>query len=350
MKTLVTGGNGFIGSRLVRRLASSGEHVHVLDLQSDNQPSNSNGNVTYFSGSILDARSVELAMRGCDRVYHLAGYARNWALDKRTFFDINVGGTEMVLVTAYRLGIERVVHTSSNLTIGSSLGHSADETTVRESGCFTPYEQSKLESERVVRDFVRKGLDCVIVNPARVFGPGFLNESNSVTRMIVWYLEGTWRLILGNGSAIGNYVFIDDLLQGYRLAMERGRAGERYILGGENVSFSQFFQQLTAVSQIRHRMFHLPSTLALAFAAEEQTRAKIFGAYPIITLGWTKTFLADWNQTSAKAERELGYSITPLDEALRKTICWIHSTAKVKPVGDPSYAFGPNFETERSAS
>jgi len=323
MKILVTGGNGFIGSRLASHLAERGEIVNVLDLPTAHGDRFRHCNVHFFSGDILNADDVERALHGCDRVYHLAAYARNWAPDERTFYEVNVRGTEVVLAAALRLRVKKVVHTSSNVTLGPSNGVLTSESTHRTDEFFTPYEHSKYLAEELVRRYVKRGLDVVIVNPTRVFGPGPINESNSVTKMIAWYLEGNWHWILGNGKMVGNYVYVDDLIEGYVRAMEYGRSGENYILGGENISFNGFFNMLSNVAKRRYRLFHLPAWLAKSFSKVEEFRSRHFRHYPLITQGWAKTFLADWANSCEKAERELGYVITPFNVAMKKTIGWI---------------------------
>ena len=323
MKILVTGGNGFIGSRLVCSLAQSGETVHVLDLPNTKSSRLLHESVRFFSGDILNLHDVERAIEGCDCVYHLAAYAKNWAPDDRTFYQVNVRGTEIVLAAALKNEVKKVVHTSSNVALGPSNGVRTSESTQRTGESFTPYEHSKYLSEQLVHRYVKRGLNVVIVNPTRVFGPGPLNESNSVTKMIAWYLQGKWRIVLGNGRMVGNYVYVDDLIEGYVRAMEFGRLGENYILGGENVSFNEFFELLSSVAKRRYRMLHLPGCLAMALSRLEEFRSRHFRHYPLITPGWARTFLADWANSCDKAQRELGYSITPLRVAMEKTLAWL---------------------------
>jgi nucleoside-diphosphate-sugar epimerase len=323
MATLVTGGTGFIGSRLVAHLVERGETVHVLDVLSEVPRQLFNDRMRYFSGSIENCEDVRKAMSGCDKVYNLAAYAKNWAPDDQTFDDVNVQGTENVLAVAMSLDVKKVVHTSSNVALGPSNGVQVDECSSRHTDFYTPYERSKYLSEQTVQRYVKSGLCIVIVNPTRVFGPGPLNESNSVTKMIDWYLQGKWRLVPGNGSMIGNYVFVDDLIDGYVRAMQFGRPGERYILGGENISFNGFFDVLSDVSGHKYRMIHLPAWLAKSFALLEEFRSRHFNHYPMITPGWAKTFLCDWANSCAKAKKDLGYVITPLDKALRITADWL---------------------------
>jgi nucleoside-diphosphate-sugar epimerase len=264
-------------------------------------------------------------MTGCSRAFHLAAYARNWARDPHAFVEHNVEGTRNVLAAARAAGVERVVLTSTVVTFGPTRpGVVGDETTPRSTPLFfTAYEESKTLAEREALRCAAEGLPVVIVNPTRVFGPGKLTEGNSVTAMIDLYDRGRLPVLLGGGGNVGNYVLVDDLVRGHVLAMERGRAGERYILGGENAPLEGLFALVDAASGRTHRQIPLPRSLALAYAHLEEKKAEWLGAYPRITPGWVETFLHDWAYSSAKAERELGYTTTPLREGIRVTWEWL---------------------------
>ncbi len=322
MRTLVTGGLGFVGLKIVHALLSRGEEVRVLSLPVHNAGTDRCGDFETILGDIRDASTVRRAMNGCNRVYHLAAYARNWASDPGTFFRVNVEGTDTVLRTAAGCDVERVVYTSSNLALGPSNGVAVDESHPRTTDFFTEYERSKFIAENLVRSYARRGLDVVIVNPTRIYGPGPLDESNSVTKMILWYLQGKWRLILGDGSAVGNYVLVDDVVRGHLLAMENGRRGENYILGGENASFNRFFAELVRISKRTFRLIHLHRSIALSFSRFEDARARMFRHYPLITPGWARTFLSNWENSCAKAEQELGYHAASLGAGIEKTCEW----------------------------
>jgi farnesol dehydrogenase len=323
MRILVTGATGFIGGQLVRHLARQGEAVRVLCRSgADLKPFN-DLNLEICPGDILDAASVERAMAGCDRVFHLAAYARNWAKDANAFFAVNVGGLKNVLDAALKTAVKRVVFTSSGVTLGPSNGCVANESAARGPEFFTEYERSKIVAEENIRHYLQRGLEVVVVNPTRVFGPGLLSEANAMTKMIQLYLQGKWRLVLGDGRAMGNYAFVDDVVEGHILAMSHGKAGERYILGGENASFNNLFNIIADLCGRKYRLFHVPPALALAFSEIEKRRAQWFDHYPLITPDWVRTFLANWACSCAKAERELGYAITPLRQALATTIAWL---------------------------
>ena len=319
----VTGGTGFIGQRLVQWLTKRGDTVHILCRPTADTVPSDTTNLRIFYGDILDPPSIERAMAGCTRVFHLAGYARNWARDPHAFIETNVNGTKNLLAAAQKTGVKKVVCTSTSVTLGPSNGAAVDESTKRTVDFFTDYERSKSMTEEAIQSYTKAGLSVVIVNPTRVFGPGLLTEGNSVTKMIQMYLRGKWRMLLGDGKGVGNYAFVENIAQGHLLAMENGATGEKYVLGGENVSYNDFFSLVAQLSNRKYRLFHVPTPLALAFSEVEQRRALWLGQYPTITPGWVRTFLADWAFSSARAERELGYTITPLAEALKKTITWL---------------------------
>jgi nucleoside-diphosphate-sugar epimerase len=325
MKTLITGSTGFIGRKLLQQLLPGEDEIHLLCRKVPDDPPAGRDRVKYFRGDILDAESVLRSMEGCDRVYHLAAYAKNWAKTPAEFHRVNVDGLRNVLRAAVSRGVGRVVFTSTSVTIGPSNGAPQTEGSPRPVKWFTEYEHSKILAEAAALEFAAGGLEVVTVNPTRVFGPGLLNEGNSATRMIDWYLDGKWRIILGDGRRRGNYGFVDDVARGHILAMERGKPGERYILGGENCSYNEFFGLLADVSGKRHRLFHVPAPLALSVSSIEELRGRWSAHYPLITPGWVRTFARDWSFSTRKSELELGYRVTPLREALERTVRWLET-------------------------
>jgi nucleoside-diphosphate-sugar epimerase len=329
-KVLVTGATGFIGARLTHFLCSQGLEVRALCRSTSDISVFSNNPVQIFWGDVVDLPSVERAVDGCDYVFHLAGYAKNWAKNPRTFYEVNVIGTENVMIASKKAKVKKVVLTSSCVTFGISNSKPKKESDLRTADFYCDYERTKFYAEQLVSDYVRSGLPVVIVNPTRVFGPGLLTEANSVTKMIQQYLQGKWRLILADGHALGNYVFVEDIIRGHWLALKQGRPGKKYILGGENLSLNMFFRLLEEVSSRHYRMIHVPLWIALAFSKVAILLAKWFGLYPLITPDWVRVFVADWAFSSEKAHKELGYSITPFREALHKTLLWLKQSA-IKP-------------------
>ncbi len=339
-KIFVTGATGFIGGRLIERLAQKGLAVRAIyrrneppsplgSAQNGRKPPNFEG-VEFISGDITDIDSLRHGMQGCDRVFHLAAYARNWVPDRNRFFRANVQGMDNVFTVAKELGVRRVVWTSTCVTLGPTPpGVVGDEGMPRHTPrCFTEYEETKVTAEQKALKMAGEGFPVVIVNPTRVYGPGNLTEGNSATRLIDQYRRGLMPFLLNRGRNIGNWVLVDDVVEGHLLAMERGRVGERYLLGGENASLADFFRGVDAVTGKRHFKLPMLTVTPLVFAWMLQKRAKWFGLYPTITPGWVRTFSADWVYSTAKAQRELGYRPTPLADGLRITCQWLEQLRK----------------------
>jgi nucleoside-diphosphate-sugar epimerase len=338
----VTGATGFIGTRLVHELVRRGHTVHALTRTDDPQPPPGfsdedrpnlrDPNVRLVRGDITDIESLRRGMQGCEQVYHLAGYAKNWARDPRTYAEINVDGMRNVCAVARELNVQRVVWTSTMLTFGPTrLGEVGDEQMPRITPKFyTQYEASKAAAEVEAAKFAADGLPLVIVNPGRVFGPGHFSEGNAISLVIDMYDRGRAPILLNGGRNVGNYVFVSDVVSGHIAAMERGRVGEKYSLGGENLSLKQFFQLIDKVSGKRHFQINIRRPGAMTYAWILKKRAEWLGAYPQVTPDWVRVFLTEWAYSSAKAERELGYRITPIEDAVRQTYEWLQRVRREK--------------------
>ncbi|MDR0390586.1 MAG: NAD-dependent epimerase/dehydratase family protein [Planctomycetaceae bacterium] len=325
-RVFITGGTGFIGSKLTAELLRRGCSVKVMTRNLSGLSDNKNDNLEYVSGDVTDVDSLRRAMSGCNYVFHLAGYAKNWAKDSRIYDEINIEGTRNVFNVAAEVGAERVVWTSTIVTFGATEnGVIGDEKTVRTNdNFFTEYERSKTIMEREALKLAANGFPLVIVNPTRVYGPGVMSESNAVTQLISMIRNGKMPTVLNFGRNIGNYVYIDDVVFGLILALEGGRVGERYILGGDNVKLGEVFTTVDKVDGVKRRFrwgIYYRTPLLIAYISE--WLANTFGIYPFFTSGWIKTFLADWAFSSKKAETELGYKSTPFEEGVKKTCQWL---------------------------
>ena len=326
MNILITGATGFIGTKLTLKLAEDGHVVHALYRSKEKTKIIDHPNVRLFKGDITDYRSVENAARSCDVVFHMAAYARVWSKDSDIFNRINVQGTVNVMDAAQKVGVRKIVFTSTAGVLGPSKSVGVSENTQREIDYFSEYEITKALAEEKIREYIGNGLEIVVVNPTRVYGPGIMSESNGVTRMIKLYSEGKFRWIPGNGKSIGNYVYVDDVVEGHILALEKGKSGQRYILGGYNVSFNKFFEQLANTSGQKFWMIKLPLPLMLGVAYLFRLRTKLFGIPPLITSPWVKRYLYNWEMSSQKAFEELGYRITSLDKGFKKTLEWLKNS------------------------
>ena len=322
MSIFITGGTGYIGAHLLKRLADSGEKIHVL-VRSEKKATNiKHPSVAIFEGDIMNKDSIRDAMQGCNKVYHLAAFAKVWAKDPKIYFDINVTATVNILEVAQELEVSKVIVTSTAGVYGASVSDDITETYVRDFDFFNEYESSKAISESRIKDFVIAGLDVSIVSPTRVYGPYLFGQPQSVTQLIHKYVKGNWRIIPGDGTKIGNYVFIDDVINGHILAMEKGKKGHTYILGGENHDYNSFFKILAIESGIHRKMIKLPIGFQMLFSRIQLMKIP-FGGTPLITPKWIAKGKYDWKVDANKAISELGLKITSLQEGVKKTIDWV---------------------------
>lgn len=332
MNCFLTGANGFIGQRLAERLSAEGHKVKCLVRSPEKFTSLSVlPGVTAVTGDLGDISALEKGVSGCDTVFHLAAFAKPWSKDKSLPYRVNVTGTENLLKASLRAGVKRFVFTSSAAVIGPSPGvDPIDESFPRSVPFFNEYEETKAAAEALVIDYCRNGMETVIVNPPRVYGPGPVNESNSLTKMIRLYHLGRWRILPGDGTCIGCYVMVDDVVNGHILAALRGKPGHRYILGGENLTFRQFFDILAEVTGRRHWLLPFPVGLMVAVAQVMEWQATVTGIPPMITAQWVKKYLNHWSLSSQKAMTDLGYSVTPLREGVKTTLEWLRREGEVK--------------------
>jgi nucleoside-diphosphate-sugar epimerase len=323
MKIFITGATGYIGQRLMERLLAQGHEVKALVRSIPDDSTFNHPKLMFQVGNLLDRVSLEKGMEGCNQAYHLAAYARPWAKNARTYFEINVQGTLNMLEAARKAGVEKLVYSSSCAVLGRSNGSPITEDHVRDIHFFTEYESSKHIAEMYVRNYSKNGLETVIVSPSKVYGPGLWTESNVVSRLVQLYLEGEWHVIPGDGKSLGCFCFIDDVVNGLLLAMAHGRPAEKYILGGENFHFNDFFKMVKTLTGKNHFLVHVPVWLMLLFGWKEEVSSSLFGRDPLITRKWIVKYNYDLACSSEKAIRELGYKITPFKEGLTTTLRWL---------------------------
>ncbi len=314
-KTLVTGGTGFLGLHVTRALAARGDDLRLLVRPTS--PLEMLAGVEYdrAEGDVTDRGSVRAAVDGVERVFHVAGVTSLRRRDRQRVLDVNIGGTRNVLEEAHRAGVKRVVHTSSVAGLGpSTRGALADETQEYTGERLrNAYVDSKHEAELEVRRLVGEGLAVVCVNPTFVLGPddpsGTSNQlvRRFLLRQIPVYVDGAL-----------NIVDVRDAAAGQLLADERGRVGERYVLGGRNYTLTRLFAELSRVSGVPPPALKLPGQVALA-GVEALSRAGL----PVPTTpDEVRSGLEWWTYTSDKAKGELGYTSRPSEETLEDTVLW----------------------------
>lgn len=324
-KVFISGATGFIGSKLALKLASIGFEVHALYRAGQKAKILNHPNIRLFKGDIMEPSSIEEAVKDCDEIYHVAAYARVWTPDPSSIYRLNIEGALNVFQEGIKAGVKKIVLTSTAGVFGSSGNGVLDESSVT-SEYFIHYEHSKAILENVVQTLVKQGANIVIVNPSRVYGPGLLSESNGVTRMIKKYIDGKWRIIPGDGKSIGNYAFIDDVVKGHILAMEKGKSGHRYILGGENASYKFFFETLASVSGIKKNLLKLPVPIMILAARIMLLFAKLFNKSPLIVPSLAKKFSKNFRLDTSRAQKELGLKPISLQKGLEITINWLNDT------------------------
>ena len=323
-KIFITGGTGFIGQKLAKRLAGEGHRVVALIRSKGKAKDLEHDNISFVEGDLFNIGALEVGMHEADEVYHLAAFASVWAKDD-TFAKVNIDGTLNILNAAKKKGVKKVLVTSTAGVIGPAIDGPVNEDTPRQVDFFTDYESTKYESELKIKEYVSQGQHVVIVNPTRVYGPGPLNVSNSVTKLIKQYTEGKWKFIPGDGMSTGNYVFVDDVINGHILAMEKGRAGERYLLAGEDATYHELFDTIAAIGGKKYKLYKMPLGVLLTFGRLQLFLAETFGRQPLITPGWVRKYLYKWSVSSAKAEKELGYQPTKLKDGVEQTVKWLRN-------------------------
>jgi dihydroflavonol-4-reductase len=324
MRTFVTGGTGFIGGAVVRRLLEAGYEVRALvrpgadTRQLDGLP------VDRLEGDLLDRASLHRGMAGCGWVFHVAALYSFWGHSWKDFYQANLGGTRLVLEVARQEGIERIVYTSSIAALGVHKDRSpaTEDTPSTLADRIGPYQRSKFLAEEVARGFARQGLPVVIVNPSSPVGIGD-HKPTPTGQIIVDFLNGR---IFGYVDTGLNIVDVEDVAAGHLLAAERGRVGQRYILGGENLTLKQILDLLAEVSgrpQVRHR---IPHWVAQCWSYVDVTMAKL-NPHRMPAATPDKVRLARRFEffDRGKAVRELGLPQTSARVALRKAVEWYRS-------------------------
>jgi len=329
MKIFVTGATGYIGQQLVKVLVEQQNTIHILvrDIHSPNIPQPAN--IKIFKGDITEPLTIEPAIAGCERVFHAAGFAKLKAKDPSIFFKVNVEGTRNVLEAALKHRVKRLVFTSSGSVFGPSLKTPLCENDPRIISFESDYDLTKHLAENLVKEYTHKGLYGVIVNPSRVYGPGLNSYSNAINRFIAWVLFKKFVIVPAIGKVRSNYSFIDDVIKGHLLAMEKGLAGERYIIGGENLSFNELVQTVFSESGKKNNLVKIPIGIMRIAGGLKNIASKLIGQEPDFTPRMISRLIKDRTLSSNKAIRQLGYRVTPFKEGIQQTIQYLkqHSNA-----------------------
>jgi dihydroflavonol-4-reductase len=324
MKALVTGATGFVGSHVARVLAEQGADLRLLVRSSSDLRNIQGLKAERVVGDLRDPASLEKAMADCEVVFHVAADYRLWVRDPEQMYRSNVDGTRALLVAAQKLHVRRVVYTSSVATMGfTSNGHPADESSpVSLDNMIGHYKRSKFMAEEVALEAGRSGIDVVVVNPSTPVGERDIKPTPT-GRIVVDFLKKKFPAYVDTGL---NLVDVTECARGHVAALEKGRSGERYILGGENLTLKQILDKLAAITGLPSPKIRVPYVMALATGVvDEMITGRILGGEPratidAVSMGRKKMFMS-----CAKAERELGWKTVPVDGALRRAAEWFQA-------------------------
>lgn len=321
MKSLVTGASGFVGSAVVRCLLAAGHEVRCLVRPGNNRRNLDKLTVEISEGDLRDTASLQRAVSGCDNLFHVAADYRLWVPDPETMYDINVRGAQALVLAAAKAGIKRMVYTSSVATLGLNAdGTPANEETPSSLATMIGhYKRSKFLAEQAVQQLTNEHkLSLVIVNPTTPIGPRDIKPTPT-GRIVLDTLCGRMPAYMNTGL---NVAHVDDIAQGHLLAYAHGRAGERYILGGENMTLLQILQTIDEISGRQVKRINLPANLVLPLAWVMEKTAMTAGTEPRVSVDSVRMAKKKMFFSSEKAMRELGYQYRPAVEALRDAISW----------------------------
>lgn len=321
MKTLVTGANGFLGSAIMRHLLKAGHDVRVLVRAQSDRRNLTNFHVEICEGDLRDTSSIKRAVSGCDNLFHVAADYRMWIPDPDVMYDVNVKGTQALILAAAEAGLKRMVYTSSVATLGLNPdGSPADETTPCSLSAMTGhYKRSKFLAEQAVQQLTdQHKLSLVIVNPSTPIGPCDIKPTPT-GRIVLDTLLDRMPAYVDTGL---NIVHADDVARGHLLAFEKGKAGERYVLGGENLSLLQILEMIDEITGKKSRRIRLSHNLVLPAAWLMEKAAMFTGKEPRATMDGVRMAKNQMFFSSAKAIRELNYRYRPAQEAIKDAILW----------------------------
>ncbi|MEW6236917.1 MAG: SDR family oxidoreductase [Candidatus Omnitrophota bacterium] len=320
MKILITGATGYLGGAIVREAALQGLGVRALCRRAPD-PGLLPPEAEIALGDILEPDSLHSALHGCEAVIHSAALVSIWERDPGAFYRVNVNGMENVMNAAMRMGTSRVIYTSSFFALGPTDAAPADENWDHSANTITNYAKSKAAAEKRARQFANKGLDIVIVYPAFIYGPGKATQGSAITKLVEDFVKRKVPGTIGAGDMRMTFSYVDDVVKGHLLALEKGRQGERYILGGEDASLAELFEMLEEITGVRRPRRRIPFWAAKALGAVEEWRARLSSNYlPRLTRDVVDIYKNHWRYSSQKAIAELGYSRTPLKMGLWKTL------------------------------
>ena len=317
---LLTGATGYLGSQIAREIMARKLPLRVLVRDPSRLPFDADSaGCEVVVGDLTAPAALRSALNGVECVIHTAALVKMWVRDRRDFWRTNVTGLQNLLQTAANSGVRRIIYTSSFIALGPSADVNADESLVHRGPYSNEYEETKAQALAWLRA-QKDRYPVLTLLPGVIYGPGPKTEGNLVGGMIDQYLAGKFPGLLGDGNQRWSFAYNADVVAAHLTALEHGKPGEEYALAGDNQSLNEFFRVLAELTGVRRPVRHLPFWAGKIAGSMEVARAKWFGHAPQLTPGVVEIFRHDWVYSSAKAERELGYRVTPLEEGVKNTL------------------------------
>ena len=331
MKVFLTGATGFVGGHVARVYAAEGASLRLLTRKTSSLAGIEGLDADIVQGDLRQPEALRSALAGCDALVHVAADYRLWVTDPKEMYAANVAGTRELLRIANELGVPKVVYTSSVATMGFKMdGSIVDEATpVNESAMIGHYKRSKFLAEQEAIAAARAGQHVLILNPTTPIGPGDAKPTPT-GRIIVDFLNRNFPAYVETGL---NLVDVSEVARMHVVALDRGTPGERYILGGENLTLKQILDRLSAITGLPSPTMKVPHWVAMAFAAFDQTlTGKLRGKEPRATVEAVRMGRKMMFASSSKAERELGFKVLPVYGALRAAVEWFVANGYAPPL------------------
>ncbi len=331
MKVFLTGATGFVGSHVARAYADAGAELRLLTRKTSKLDAIQGIAAEIVVGDLLQVESLRAAVRGCDALVHVAADYRLWVRDPAAMYAANVDGTRKLLRLAREEGVAKAVYTSSVATMGfKSNGTIVDEETpVSLAEMIGPYKRSKFMAEQEAIQAARAGQHVMILNPTTPIGAGDAKPTPT-GRIVVDFLNRRFPAYVDTGL---NLVDVSEVARMNVVALERGRPGERYILGGENLTLKQILDRMSAIAGLPSPRMKVPHAVALAFAFFDETiTGRLLGKEPRATVEEVRMSRKQMFASSAKAERELGFRVAPVYNAMRAAIEWFLAKGYAPPL------------------
>lgn len=326
MRIFITGATGYLGGRLASALAGSGHSLVCLSRSRDRAGALEALGAEVVLGDVTRFDELALDLSSFDAVFHCAALVKTRVKDPRDFDRVNVEGVAKVASRALEAGVKRFMYTSSFMALGPAAADAKplDESARHDSEhLHNDYERTKYLGLVEYQRWIDRGLPGTALFPAVIYGPGALTSGNITASSMADLILGRLPGILGDGSQRWTYSYVEDVVRGHVAALERGKPGERYILGGESASMEDFVVTTARLAGVAAPKRHIPWWLAKVAAFAEESAAAVRGREPKITREIVAVYKHHWVYSCEKAKAEIGYSVTPLETGLAATVDWI---------------------------